>query len=147
MSGVMGEGGLPSWAHTIGLWHSFDHPEIIAFGLEMELVESILTVAATRVREGEDFEPDVENPDLLENHVVEFRDVSERWKPTLMGYAKGFYDEEAFPVMQLFLPTNEGRFPWDEDFPEEIEYVQPLLYEDDADDARIGRLLDALGEE
>jgi hypothetical protein len=147
ISGVMGEGGLPSWAHTIGLWHSFDHPEIIVFGLEMELVESMLTLAATRVREGADFEAGESNDELLEQHVVEFRDVDERWTTALMGYAVGFYDDEDFPSIQMFLPTNEGHFPWDDDFPEEISHVQPLLFESDPDAAHMDRLLTALGED
>ncbi|MGM0557236.1 MAG: DUF4262 domain-containing protein [Myxococcota bacterium] len=146
ISGVMGEGGLPSWAHSIGLWHSYDHPEIIIFGLEMELVESVLKIAANRVHEGADFEDGEANDELLENHRVEFREIDDRWKSTLMGYATGFYDDESFPALQLFLPTNEGLFPWDDDFPDEINHVQPLLYESDASAAHIERLLTALGD-
>ena len=146
ISGVMGEGGLPSWAHTIGLWHTHDHPEIIAFGLEMELVESVITIAATRVKEGTDFEAGEMNEDLLENHEVAFRDVNDRWQSPLMGYASGFYDGEDFPALQLFLPTNEGLFPWDDEFPDEIQFVQPILEHEDADSAHMSRLLEALGE-
>lgn len=146
VSGVMGEGGLPSWAHTIGLWHSYDHPEIIVFGLEMELVESVLGLAATRVRDGDDFEDGKMNSELLEAHEVAFREVDDQWKSMLMGYADGFYDEKEFPALQLFLPTNEGLFPWDDGFPEEIQHVQPQLSEEDASAAHMERLVKALGE-
>ena len=144
ISGVQGEGEVPSWVHTIGLWHSFDHPEIIVFGLDMPMLEQVANAVAAHVKSGREFEADQRDSDLLENHDVVFRRVEPAWYELVMNYAVAFYEDQPFDALQVFLPTNEGLFPWEEGFPEEARFVQPRLYESDASEAGLERLEERL---
>jgi hypothetical protein len=49
---IMPEENLPGYAFTIGLFHRYNHPELIIFGLPQEIAHRVLTIAADAAKSG-----------------------------------------------------------------------------------------------
>jgi hypothetical protein len=47
----------PEWAFSIGLFHSFQHPEVVVFGLPFGRCMEIVTVVGKEVQAGKRYEP------------------------------------------------------------------------------------------
>lgn len=119
---------LPPYSYTIGLYQQFNHPEIICFGLPMEVLQSFLTIAKDRIEEGEIFESGKLYTGFLEKNIkVSFVQVDKTFYKDYVGYADWFYDSVDFPVLQLVWPDKRGVFPWQDKFDSKLEFNQPLL--------------------
>lgn len=123
------DGGGASHAFTVGLFRSFDHPEVVLFGLGAELREAALDRVGARVRSGERFEDGGVAAGILPDRAVTFRTVSRRHYLAYLGYAGWFHGGPRFPALQAIWPDGEGRFPWERWFPHALREVQPILAE------------------
>jgi len=47
----------PEWSYSTGLYHSFQHPEIVVFGLEAENMQKIINNIGDAVKGGARFDP------------------------------------------------------------------------------------------
>ena len=65
---VLPEGDTPGWAYTIGLFHTFGHPEIILFGLPLDTAHVLLNTAGAAIRAGKVFQPDVPYDDFVQGY-------------------------------------------------------------------------------
>lgn len=66
------------WAHSIGLHHSYGHPELIVIGLDMAIGGAVIDVLARQVVEGRIFTAgDVVS--VIGGHLVHFEEVDEIW--------------------------------------------------------------------
>jgi hypothetical protein len=117
----------PSFAYTIGLWKTYNHPEIIAFGLPIDLLYTILNDTGELIKEGKQFSLSVDNNEILINLPVQFRQVDASNIPDYFGFAQWFNDYELFTALQLFWPDKAGKFPWDPTYDEKYRFDQPLL--------------------
>ena len=117
----------PSFAYTIGLWKTYNHPEIIAFGLPVDLLYTILNDTANLIKEGKQLSLGVDNNEILTNLPVQFRQVDASNIPDYFGFAQWFNDYESFPAIQLFWPDKAGKFPWEPTYDEKYRFDQPLL--------------------
>jgi hypothetical protein len=125
---VREEGYLPRWSYTIGLYETYQQPEIIAVGLKHDVAQFLLNEVADRLKKGLQIVEGLRQRDLLENVECEFRKVEER--PELraaVGYASWFYGGDPFPIFQCIYPDLENRFPWDEGFDQSWRRRQALL--------------------
>jgi len=118
---------LPSFAYTVGLWKNFKHPEIIAFGLSVENLQTLLNSVGELVKEGKVMEQNKPYEEFLRNGKTEFLKVDERNISDYFGYAMELYNYEKFPALQLVWTDRNNKFPWEADFEEEFLYRQPLL--------------------
>ena len=68
--------------------------------------------------------------EVLERPPVVFRSVAEGHHGDWVGTALRYYERPSVPLLQLFWPDREGRFPWEESFetPEDPRFRQPLLF-------------------
>src|SRR5262249_28663940 len=87
----------PCFAFSVGLYHSFKHPEIIVFGLNHELAHWIINELARRIKEGERCEIGKEYDGLLESYNCVFREAPKGCYPDYFGYARAFYQSDDFP--------------------------------------------------
>ncbi len=117
----------PGFAYSVGLFRNFEHPEIIIFGLDLELMHGLINNMGEDVRNGSTFETGRRVEDVLEGYAVEFREVARRHHREYLGYAGWFYGGENFPAIQCVWPDMEGRFPDDPDASESLREAQPLL--------------------
>jgi hypothetical protein len=119
----------PDWAFSIGLFHSFGHPEIVLFGLPLDRCVSVVTVIGQQVQAGKRYQPGEEYADILQDpYKCMFRQVARQHYRDYVGYALWFYEEDPFPLMQCFWPDKESRFPWDDACKDDARNVQPLLF-------------------
>lgn len=117
----------PAFAYTIGFWKNFNHPEIIAFGLPLDTMHAILNDAGDIIKAGTTLETAVDNFEILELHPVQFHRVDADNIADYFGYARWFYDYEAFPALQLFWTDKAGKFPWQRGADKAYEFDQPML--------------------
>jgi hypothetical protein len=120
----------PPFGYTIGLYHSFSHPEIIVFGLEVRVMFAIITEIGEQVKSGSRFEPWHESSIILEGYAVCFRNVERRHYRDHFGFARWFYQGDEFPVLQCVWPDARGRYPWHPEFVAGLAERQPVLSDD-----------------
>ncbi|MBT8143167.1 MAG: DUF4262 domain-containing protein [Gammaproteobacteria bacterium] len=104
-------GSAPGFSYSIGFERTFDHPEIIVFGLEKSTARNLLGAVADGLRGGARYEPyerlaDVFGPDLQ----IEFRPVRDDAFRHYLAKAIDFY-REPFRAWVLLWPDQKGRLP------------------------------------
>ncbi len=107
--------GTVDFAYTVGLWHSFQIPELVMFGLAGEHMQLWLNTCVERLREiGW---PAAEAPftGVIEGHQTMLRPVDESWRDALFGTAYRFYGGWSVPIWQLVWPDGTGRWPWNDE--------------------------------
>lgn len=123
------QGKGPDFAYSIGLFHSFGHPEIILFGLPIDVCMRAVNVIGMDVNKGMLFEAGAVYDRILSSpHVCCFREVDSRHYQEHVGYALWFYESDPFPMMQCFWSDEQGRFPWDAGCSPYAREAQPRLF-------------------
>jgi hypothetical protein len=140
------EAGTPGWAFSVGLYHSFRHPEVVVFGLPLKLLGQVIGGIGTAVRGGKVFAAGQDYADILEGVRCAFRPVTPCWYRPFLGYARWFYQGDDFPVLQCLWPDKQQHFPWEPKFKKAWLSAQPLLYESDMVAARAVELMRSTGD-
>lgn len=122
------EGRIPE-AFSVGLFRSFDHPEVAMLGLGAEVVATAVARVAARVRAGERFDDGDLAEGVLDGRPVAFRRMVPRHYPAHVGYAVWYHGGPRFPALQCVWADADGHFPWDRWFARELREAQPLLFE------------------
>jgi hypothetical protein len=117
----------PGFGFTVGLYHSYGHPEIILFGLPVDLTHAVLNNIGTDVKNGATFLADQEYEGILEAYRCKFLEVDRQWYSAFLGYAMWFYRGDDFPALQCVWPDKAQRFPWEPEFYQPWNGKQPLL--------------------
>jgi hypothetical protein len=118
---------LPSFGYTVGLLAKYNHPELIAFGLSTKTLHAILNIGGEMIREGQALSPDTCYSDFFENSETKFLQVDPRNTRDYFGYAIWFNKRTEFPSLQLAWTDRQGRYPWEDDFENDLKGKQPLL--------------------
>lgn len=139
---VMSDEQAPAWSYTVGLDHSFSHPELAIFDLPHDVAQPVLNVAASYIqKEARIYEDYGRYDDILEGYEVIARSAATPWLRYFFGWAARLRPDAQLRVIQLFWPRRDELFPWEVD----TFTGQPLLYENVASTARVERLLTAPG--
>lgn len=101
------------WAHTIGLLERYDHPELVVFGSDFEVLGPLLNALAARVRAGARLEPEARVEGVLQGLPLVLRPVAARWIQPFLGNAAWHARRPDLPALQVFWPDPGGRFPWE----------------------------------
>jgi len=118
---VMAILGEPTWAYTIGLMQSFDHPELVVSNLPECCVSSILVPLTDRIRGGELFD-ESSPPVALKWGTIRFGPVHhQQWDKgrldSWLRYYRALGGEPPFErALQVVWADEGGRFPDDPDF-------------------------------
>lgn len=119
---------LPGFAYTIGLFKKFGHPELICFGLNTDVLASVLNHACDLIKSGQTLTSDTLYSDFLEAYNIQFLLVDKGYYSNYVGYAGWFYNQTFdFPLLQLVWPDKQHFFPWDKNFNPNWKFKQPLL--------------------
>jgi len=119
---------LPGFAYSIGLYQKFQHPELICFGLDQNVLGAVLNHARDLIQGGERLVPGVEYSGFLEGSPIRFIEVDPSYYPNYVGYGCWYYDRSMdFPLYQLVWPDKQIHFPWDDAFNPNWKRKQPLL--------------------
>lgn len=119
----------PAFAYSVGLFHGFEHPEIVMFGLPLEDLHQIINVIGEEVEQGRRFSDGDVAAGILDQADVLFRKVAPEYYAEHFGRAQLFYQGDDFPVLQCLWPDHEGRFPTDPEYAPELRSRQPMLFE------------------
>jgi hypothetical protein len=128
---VLPERDEPGWAFTIGLYETFRHPEVILFGLRGDTMHHLLNNVGEAVKGGRAYASEETDEDLLSGYLCAFRNVLPRWYEHTVGYARWYYEGSRFPLLQLFWPDRDGRFPWEAKCSRDVQRLQPRLFENE----------------
>jgi len=112
-----GDGG-DTFAYTVGLKHSFDHPELIMFGLAPRLMHGIFTDCVEIIRESGSLPVDEPIPDILgSGYTVVLKTTDPQKFSEYFAMAVNFYGGLSFPALVLFWPDKDHQFPWNSSEP------------------------------
>lgn len=124
---VLGDEDGPGFSFSIGLYKTFQHPEIFIVGLDQEMTEVLINNIAYDIRNKTTYASGKKYSGILDNVQCAMIEVEKQHYREWFGYAKWYYKSDDFPVLQCVYPTVKGVFPWDADAPEGFEKRQPLL--------------------
>lgn len=121
------EDGVPGWAFTIGLTHSYGWPELIMCGLSRDLLHGFVNIVGEMAEEGQPSPGLGRLGDVIEGHYVELRPVDPSWHRCLVGWALWFAQHDEPEFVQIVWPDNQGHFPNEPEFDESLRRFQPDL--------------------
>lgn len=117
----------PGFSYTIGLFHSFGHPELIVFGLSSETAHDVLSIAAEAAAAGNPLNLQQPSDALLEDYAVVFVEAAASECENYVRSACWYYEGKPFPLYQVVWPSLDGHFPWHPSATDEFKSAQPLL--------------------
>ena len=141
------EDGTPGWSFSVGLFKAFKHPEVVLFGLPLELSGEVINGIGADIQKGKRFESGQEYPDILDGVLCTFRPVVQRWYRPFLGYAGWYYRGGKCPVLQCIWPDKQQHYPCQPKFKKGWLGAQPLLFEQEPEPARVVRFLESMGGE
>ena len=121
-------GEAPGFAFSVGLFRTFDHPEVAIFGLSAELLEAAVRRVGERVRVGERFDEGAVEDAIVDGRSVAFRRIVPRHYASRLGHACWYHGGARFPALQAIWSA-DGLFPWDRWFPRDLRDAQPVLFD------------------
>ena len=125
---INGDGYLPAFVYSIGLFKTYQHPEIITFGLKAEVMNHLISNIKEEIKKGTKFLTGIDYNGYLSNYPIRFIEVKKEHYPDYLGYCGWFYDRTFnFPTYQLVWTDKEGNYPWEENFFEDWKFKQPIL--------------------
>src|SRR5687767_12632623 len=77
----------PTFSYSIGLFHNYQHPEIILLGLKQELAYSIINNFGFDIKEGKRFEPGILYSDILDGYECLMVKVKTEFYDNYLGQA------------------------------------------------------------
>lgn len=122
-----GDGYSPSFAYTIGLFKTYGYPELICFGLNLDLLHSVLWSGKELLDQNSAPNLTVGYPDFIGDFDVRLLPVNKAWYRDYFGYGGWFNGGWDFPVLQIVWPDKQALFPWQEGFNPNWKWGQPLL--------------------
>ena len=124
---VPGDGYSPAFAYTIGLYKTYGHPELICFGLNQDLLHSVLWSGKELLDKQPEPDQSIGYPSFIGDYDVRFLTVDKAWYRYYFGYGIWFNQGRDFPALQVVWPDKQALFPWEESFNPAWKAGQPLL--------------------
>lgn len=124
---VNSKGYNPSFVYSVGLWKSYNHPEIICFGLPVDLGHAIINDVAEIIKKDGRIKINEDYDNIFKDSKATFLKVDERNIEDYFGVALEHYKDKRFEALQLIWTDRNDKFPWEENFEKEFLYKQPLL--------------------
>ncbi len=123
----------PPFAYTIGLDQTFDHPEVLVFGLnnDLDFMHRVLNGIGSRIEKGERFDHGMSKKGILPGFMCAFARVPLSAYEEHFGQAIDYYGEP-FRAVQCIWPDPKKRLPWDPRVMPQILARQAVLLRPDA---------------
>jgi hypothetical protein len=117
----------PSFAYSIGLTQTYNHPEIICFGLPNDIGHAIINDIADIIQKGETIDTGKIYTEIFSDSRAAFLKVDKRNIDDYFGAALNYYEDKSFDALQVVWTDRNDKLPWENNFEEEFLYKQPLL--------------------
>lgn len=122
--GVLADVDAPRFAYTVGL-AALGLPELIVFGLPLEVARHFLNQLGQRLRAGEQLPLDTDLHDVAEGFASQLVAAPRQASDQYMFATQRRYPH--YRALQLVWPDRAGRFPWDGGFDQRFMALQPVL--------------------
>jgi hypothetical protein len=117
----------PLLIHLIGLFHSYQHPELVIYGLRREVAHQVLSNAVEGLPHGRRLDLAKSTDELLVGYSCCFIEVPKSAYHEHVGWARWYYGGDDFPLYQVMWPSRDGYFPWHPKANAEFRQVQPVI--------------------
>lgn len=121
----------PAFVYSVGLMHTFSHPEIIGFGLPTDDMHRILCAIVREIRGGRSFAVEGLYEGILEKYPIAIRAVHVSQLSIYLGYAMWHCRHTGAPgglaAVQCIWPDRNGLFTWEEHCHPDVVKQQPRL--------------------
>lgn len=117
----------PGFSYSIGLFETYQLPEILIIGLDQELRHTLIDNISIDYQEGKGLDVGAYNADIVESFDCLVVEVEKAHYDEYLNWAVWYYKGDDFPAAQVIYPDLLGLFPWDKDFSRFIK--QPILNE------------------
>ena len=118
----------PSFCYTVGLTTTYNHPEIITFGLPHGIAERLITDAIEKIIEDEgSIVADFPYEDLA-NFPIEFIPAKKENLNRYMYLFGNHYPDKEPEAFQMLWTDTQGHFPYEKDYDDKYKAAQPLLF-------------------
>jgi Domain of unknown function (DUF4262) len=126
---IIEDDGCPPWTFTIGLYETWQHPELIVIGRSRATSHELLKTIADDIESNSP--PNLTNPDGYPwmGMKCHFLEVNTRYYSDYVGFALWFYRKRHFPLYQIIWPDRDGLYPWDPNASRAFKEWQPILGE------------------
>jgi hypothetical protein len=124
---VIEDDGHPPWTYTIGLFDTWEFPELIVVGRSRAISYEMLNTIAKNIELNDP--PDLTNQSgySLLGMKCRFLEVLPRYYADYVGFALSYYRKRHFPLYQIVWPNNDGLYPWNEGAGKEFKEWQLVL--------------------
>ncbi len=124
---IIAEGDDGPYSFSVGLQKSYNHPELIIFGLSSEISHEILSLAVTEIQNGRPFDLNIPTSELLNDYVCVFVQVPKSEFHENVGFCLWYYHGDDFTLYQIVWPNRAGHFPWHSEVSASFRKNQPVL--------------------
>ena len=125
IQGVGAGEGEPEFCYTVGLYTTYEHPELVIVGLPYNVAAGLLNDMAQRIKEGEVFRVSNTYKDILLDYKVLILYVEPEIVYKNLS-ASRLYTGELVPALQVVWPDSEHRWPNSKNANEAFTKLQPL---------------------
>lgn len=126
--GVPSDGSTPPWAYSIGLWATYGHADLAAFGRPLRHLAVIVKALCYRVADEGTLSVGDEIDDVSPFRLA-LRDVHDSWRMTPLFHASDqFHGYIRPPVYQVAWADRDGNFPWEQRYEPALADAQPMLW-------------------
>lgn len=101
-----------SFAYTVGLYVSYDKPELYVSGLNRQDSMKTLWEPIKLMKRGRTFKPGEIATDIFSCRCA-FLKVMRKDYAGNFNVTRAYYGHSAFEALQLVIPDTKGRFPWE----------------------------------
>ena len=121
----------PSFAYSVGMMHTLNHPEIVILGLDVEPLWRIINGIGDDVRAGRSFADPGLYEGVIEGFACKVIPVAEAHHTTYLGYAMWHRRHlgriGTLRAVQCLWPDRDGRFPDEQGCHPDVARLQPRL--------------------
>ncbi len=120
--------------YSIGLWHTFSHPEIVITGMQTNYCQEILYNMVHDIKKGAVVEPNTINYDIIVDTDTDkpfrtaFIHTTDSYREKELSFANMFYFEREYQAVQFIWPDKEGVLPVEPGY--NVTFKQPLFNND-----------------
>lgn len=118
----------PGFVYTVGLKHSFSHPELVTVGITPKSASIVFNLVGEFIKDGNKIQVDQIYTQFGRVPMI-FKEIKSQYKEHYFGTAIAYYGSvDAFEALQMVWSDEEGTFPWEDSCDIQVKYIQPTLY-------------------
>jgi len=120
----------PPFCYSVGLFSSYEHPELIVFGLPHETAHLLINAIGEKIKKGQGFIPG-EKYDIDFSFPLCLSRINKKYYADYLSHANWYYEDGgSFSCLQILWPDKEGVYPYEDGFDPKFIPYQPQLWKD-----------------